>query len=299
MATARLFSSAAAAPRTVGSLLASSTQRNALRDAWRLNDQQILWSFGEISKYSSAFAAGLAELGLRQGGKLALQTNPTTAESLIMQLAAARLGIETILIRPNADSATLANVLTSKQPTVVVFDANSTAASLFEGDLRPLREAQLLGAPFRSSKFPFVRHLVTTESSSPKHGVSNFAHIPVYGSEADRYVQAEEKRVTPSTPLLSSQKFSLTHQQALSVSEVIAKTVGLVDGGALVLPATSTSLDPSASPVFPLGMLAALPKASVLVIPSTQVNSTAAQEATTKYNAKQLTTEVLQASMSK
>lgn len=65
------------------------------RDAAMFPQQNLRWTYRELEFYSRAYSHGLSEIGFKAGNNMALWISPKdAAESLVMQLACFRLGVD-------------------------------------------------------------------------------------------------------------------------------------------------------------------------------------------------------------
>eukprot|EP00744_Colponema_vietnamica_P001901 GILI01003082.1.p1 GENE.GILI01003082.1~~GILI01003082.1.p1 ORF type:complete len:363 (-),score=153.64 GILI01003082.1:321-1409(-) len=207
--SARCFSAAASpasgAPQTVSDLFETKPSRFLVKDAVRFQNQKIRWTYAELKKFTDALASGFLEQGFKAGDKIALWMD-NSAELLVSQLAAARAGLVAVGIDGTHSAAALASVLNETQAKALIFSPNArTSAADATRRIEVLEQVLpgftdvALGAPFRSSKFPSLTHLIHT---GPKivPGTAQFKHALVYSPQPS---PLNKVSVSSSSPFLS------------------------------------------------------------------------------------------------
>jgi acyl-CoA synthetase (AMP-forming)/AMP-acid ligase II len=74
------------------------------KDFLRIEHQAVRWAFSDVRKNSEALAHGFLQTGLRPGQRV-LAIQPNNCESLVMQLACAKIGAMLVLLSPNEVTA--------------------------------------------------------------------------------------------------------------------------------------------------------------------------------------------------
>lgn len=86
------------------SLLQQQTDKFPYKDAWQFPLNSVNWTFAEVDRHASAYALGLAELGLSPGSKLATWLSCSELpETLIVNLACGKAGLQMCCIGDQSD----------------------------------------------------------------------------------------------------------------------------------------------------------------------------------------------------
>lgn len=123
------------------------------------------WCYSECQKFVGALAAGLHEVGLKQGDALAVWMPDNTAEALVTKLVAARLGLVLVEIDVGvSDPTDLRTILNENSVKNMIFDLEADDRY----NMNILKEVMpelnhyddQFGMPFRSREVPSMKLLV-------------------------------------------------------------------------------------------------------------------------------------------
>lgn len=166
---------------TLGQLLDHAADAHPSRTAVLFRERGL--TYGELRRAADRLTGGLAALGLSQGDHVALWL-PSNLEWVLVELAAARLGLVLVPISTRYKRAEVEYIL-----------RQSDAAVLIHADRwRNIDFQDLLGEPTRE-RFPRLRHRIVQGERIPRGGV------PLADLLAHREVE-RPPQVAPTDPLL-------------------------------------------------------------------------------------------------
>lgn len=103
----------------VGYYVNVQSRKMYYKDFLRIEHQAVRWAFADIRKNSEALAHGLLQVGLRPGNKV-LAIQPCNCETLVMQLACAKIGVLLCIVpHSNITADKLRYYLNEFQPTLL------------------------------------------------------------------------------------------------------------------------------------------------------------------------------------
>ena len=143
---------------TVWSLLERMAARHPQREALVCGDDRL--SFAELRDRASAFAAGLAALGLGQGDALAIWL-PNRPLWFVAQYAAASLGIVVVALNPRYRAHELSYILAQSKAAALLLTDRLGAVDYFDTIEELLPElADAVPGELASPQFPKLRHVI-------------------------------------------------------------------------------------------------------------------------------------------
>ena len=151
----------------------------------------VKWTFSDVDRYAGAFAAGLEEASFTTGDALAAWLPPNSAEKLIAQFAADRVGLVLVEVDPAlGDGVALRSVLADSSAKGLLFDAGLAggAAAAVVGEALPeIAEGGAYdsahGLPFRSRAVPSMRLVVHT-GMELRPGMQNMKYMMTFDPAA-------------------------------------------------------------------------------------------------------------------
>ncbi|OWZ21492.1 hypothetical protein PHMEG_0003957 [Phytophthora megakarya] len=267
---------------TVGAILNEAVDRLPHKEALRSVKQDVRWSFKELKAAVDELANGFLDLQFQSGDVVAVWL-PNSAENVLTQLAAARAGLTLAVIEPEVSEAKeLAFILEDSRASGLVFEpkqAGRNQTQVVQGlfpELATFRERKEV---FRPKHFRHLHSVITT-SWEPVEGMINLNGMMVNSPEPYA-LQAVTKMLSDKTPLAVTyskvqgqnpkKSAVLTHGDLLKRAENLAKTLKLTATDKILLTGEETGLS--------LGPLAAIAQTSQVVLPSTEFNEEAVQQA--------------------
>lgn len=155
-----------ATPATLPALLRAVAARHPGRPAWVLpGAPDRVLTFGDLEEQSRAVAGGLARLGLDRGDRLAVWL-PTLPEWLVVQFAAARLGVIVVALNPRYRVKEAVEVLGTAGASAVVVPS------------------QFLGVDYlgmvaaAAPRLPSLQHVVLVDATGEPAAVPASAGLP-------------------------------------------------------------------------------------------------------------------------
>jgi len=142
------------------------------------------WSYEDLKKFSDAFAGGLLETGWGPGDALAVWLPKDSPETLVIQFAAARIGLLLVEIDVGmGDAEALRSILVDNKCKGLVYDLvagdrhNTDILTCALPELENYDDAT--GVPFRSRVAPDMKKLIHVGLDLVP-GVANFKHMLAY-----------------------------------------------------------------------------------------------------------------------
>eukprot|EP01062_Namystynia_karyoxenos_P056503 TRINITY_DN47474_c0_g1_i1.p1 TRINITY_DN47474_c0_g1~~TRINITY_DN47474_c0_g1_i1.p1 ORF type:complete len:451 (+),score=128.44 TRINITY_DN47474_c0_g1_i1:136-1488(+) len=104
---------------TIGYYISAQGRRLGHKNALRVPHQGVGWTYIDVKKNVDALAQGLMNQGIKPGDRI-LSVQPSVAEQMMVQFAAAKLGAVAVLLDPySLTLESAAEALRTYQPTVV------------------------------------------------------------------------------------------------------------------------------------------------------------------------------------
>ncbi|POM78151.1 Hypothetical protein PHPALM_4358 [Phytophthora palmivora] len=272
----------ARAASTVGATLDEAVTRLPHKEALRSVKQDVRWSFKELNAAVDELANGFLDLQFNAGDVVAVWL-PNNVENVVTQLAAARAGLTLAVIEPEvSDAEELAFILDDSKASGLVFEpkqAGRNQTDIVQGLLPELATFRERHEVFRPKNFRHLHSVITT-SWEPVEGMINLNGMMVNSPEP--YVlKAVTKTLSDKTPLAVTyskvegqnpkKSAVLTHGDLLKRAENLAKNLKLTATDKILITGEETGLS--------LGPLAAISQSSQVVLPSTEFNEEAVQQA--------------------
>jgi len=242
------------------------------RDALKVASQGVQWTYTELNvrvrqRYTSAFAHGLLEMGLAAGDSVAFWTcKSDTAETMALQLACARAGLQAHLVSSEeglADSLKEAKALIVS-PWVAV---KGTTEKRIDVVIKLVPETRTThwGTPLQSAAFPGLKYIVQLGFSTVR-GTIKAKNVGIYG-------RGGIESGTDSA-FLSAQGSAFSQKALLDLSSSLATEVQLGKGQVLL-----NLINPK-KPASVLGALASFSAGGKVVFPGEEkhVGKLAAQQ---------------------
>lgn len=250
---------------TIGALLDAQVNKNHFKRAMRVEDQDASrWSYGELKRQVEALAIGMSKLGLVSGDKMAVAL-PTSAESVTLLLACAKLGIAVMPLPTTAcDDLTAvarkyAAALDSGVAAIVIPDVvGDVDHAMVLGELVPELESTSVecGESLVSSQYPALKCVINT-GPVRKEGMIRFQWISCYSFDSGK--ARMDASVNEKTPFLITGSKTLTHGEMVAMgSNGVAKELGPDS-----IIAVASGLD--TAPGFSQGVIAPLIKGAMSV----------------------------------
>lgn len=166
--------------RTIPDVFAETAARCADRDAAIFLEQDIRWSWSDLSAEVDALAQGLAGLGLAKGDRIGIWS-PNRAEWLLTQFATARLGLVMVNINPAYRLSELEYAL-NKVGCVALVTAATFKTSDYLEMIRTLAPEIENCAPgeLKSEKLPALRSVIRM-GSDRSAGMYSFDDVVAVG----------------------------------------------------------------------------------------------------------------------
>ncbi|CEG42636.1 amp-binding protein [Plasmopara halstedii] len=270
------------AASTVGATLDEAVNRLPHKEALRSIKQDVRWSFKELNTVVSELANGFLDLQFRCGDVVALWL-PNNVENVVTQLAAARAGLTLALIEPQVSEAEeLAYILQDSEASGLIFEpkhAGRNQTKIVQDLFPELATFRQRKEVFRPKNFRHL-HTVITTGWDPVEGMLNLNGMMVNSPEP-HILKAVSKMLNEKTPLVFTYSQTkgqnpkksalLTHGDLLQRAEMLATS--------LKLTATDKVLLTGEEPGLSSGPLAAISQSAQIVLPSTEFDQEAIQQA--------------------
>lgn len=175
--------SATASPlTTLASLVDTNTSTLPHKESLKVDFQDIAWDNTELQTHVDALARGLADIGFSRGSSLALWSRPD-AEAVVANLAAAKIGVNLIIIDPEV-SVEEVGVILKKESCRGLIASERHGKHVRTEELTgliPGLERAMWADAVRCKEFRDLKLLVTTGEEAPD-GFSRFKDVLHYGS---------------------------------------------------------------------------------------------------------------------
>src|ERR1700683_2924977 len=170
---------------TIGAHFDKMAARFADREALIVRQQNIRWTYRELTEKIDARAAGLLALGLSPGDRVGIWS-PNNAEWVITQFATAKAGLILVNINP-AYRLTELDYALNKVGCKALITADNFKSSDYAGMLRELAPEIERSTPGRlqSKRVPALTTLMRI-GDDEKRGFLRFADVLGMGGERDR-----------------------------------------------------------------------------------------------------------------
>jgi len=224
---------------TVGWALDKQVAQNHLKRAVRVSEQNFCrWTYGELKRHVDAIAAGFQGLKLAKGDMLALAL-PNNAESVVSMLAAAKLGVIIVPLPSQPTAAQIEETLASGVKALIFSDSEggTNYTALVQSIVPDTKEFGEIkeGVPFRSKKFPNLRHLINTGRYRAA-GMLRYQWIGTYSVDNSTVLRPAGFSISPSDVFIQSEGKSITHGEIIKIAQDSLSTFN----SALPLPSTAT-----------------------------------------------------------
>jgi fatty-acyl-CoA synthase len=206
----------------VGYYVNVQSRKMYYKDFLRIEHQAVRWAFADIRKNSEALAHGLLQTGLRPGNKI-LAIQPCNCETLVLQLACAKIGVLLCVVpHSNMTADKLRYYLNEFQPNQLVGREWMIVPELKQGELveRNMHFWDLIynvlpelglsypGQKFQwlhSQEFYFLKKVIITDHNMNLLGVSPLRRMLVWGPFS--YYEQRLRRLSallhPDDPILA------------------------------------------------------------------------------------------------
>jgi fatty-acyl-CoA synthase len=198
------------------------------REALVSRHQQLRYTYRELKTEVDRFARGLLALGVRPRDPIGLWS-PNTAEAVITQLAAAKVGALLVCVKPWSRGAGLGAVLSQCHISLLVFapvcEPVDAVAAL--GVICPELSASPRGQ-LHSATLPALRSVVALGTRRPS-GAYNWGDVGVLAEQvppaALRARQAEQAAANPVVLLFPGGALSVRRGRTLSHQQLLTRAV--------------------------------------------------------------------------
>ncbi|TDH72353.1 hypothetical protein CCR75_000779 [Bremia lactucae] len=267
---------------TVGGALDEAVVRMPHKEALRSIKQDVRYSFKELNAAVNELANGFLDLQFESGNVVALWL-PNSIENVITQLAAARAGLTVAIIEPEVSQAEeLAFILQDSNASGLVFEPKQggrNQTEIVQGLFPELATFRQRKEVFRPKNFRHLHSIITT-SWDPVEGMLNLNGMMINSPEP--YVmKAVSKLLSKQTPLavtyskvdghMPKKSEVLSHGDLLTHAEMLAKSLDLHATDKILLTGEKAGLT--------VGPLAAIARSAQIVLPSTEYDQDAVQQA--------------------
>jgi len=207
---------------SISQILADAVEAKPLKQAVAYEQNNTKWSFRDVQGHANSLAAGLSEVGWKEGDALALWVGPNRPEHDVSILAAARLGVLLVDIDPSlADAAALRDILNKHAVKGIIYDpeiGDRFNTKILEDVMPELATYDgNNGVAFRSRTVPSMKLVVHT-GFEVIPSVWNLKHILV----RDPSTQLESKLPSAKTPVYVAYGSDGTASSALDHEGVLA-----------------------------------------------------------------------------
>ncbi|KAG7395451.1 hypothetical protein PHYBOEH_003742 [Phytophthora boehmeriae] len=272
----------ARAASTVGAALDEAVERLPHKEALRSLKQEVRWSFKELNAQVDELANGFVDLQFAKGDVVAVWL-PNSAENVLTHLAAAKAGLTLAVIDPKVSQPEeLAFILQDSKASGLVFEpkmAGRNQTDIVRSLFPELETFRGRLEVFRPKNFRNLHTIITT-SLTPEEGMLNFNGMMVNSPEPYA-MKALSKTLDEKTPIVVTyskdegknpkKSAVLTHGDVLKQAEKLAKSLKLTATDKILLTGEEAGLS--------LAPLAAIAQNSQVVLPSSEYNEEAVQQA--------------------
>jgi fatty-acyl-CoA synthase len=175
--------------QTLGEYFDGAARRWADNDALVVRQQNLRWSYAELSRRVDDFACGLLALGLQPGDRIGIWS-PNNSEWVVTQFATAKAGLILVNINPAYRLAELEYAL-NKVGCKALITATALKSSDYVAMLNELAPelAQCRPGTLHAARLPDLRTVIRIGGPSP--GMYGFEEVPALATDALRRMLAD------------------------------------------------------------------------------------------------------------
>jgi fatty-acyl-CoA synthase len=230
--------------QTLGEYFESAARRWADCDALIVRQQNVRWTYRELSQRVDAFAAGLLALGLQPGDRIGIWS-PNNSEWVVTQFATAKAGLILVNINPAYRLAELEYAL-SKVGCKALITATALKSSDYVAMLNELAPelASCRPGELRAARLPDLRTVIRIGGKSP--GMYGFEDIAALAMDPEhqrlKEIAAELQFDEPINIQFTSgttgfpKGATLTHHNILNNGYFIGETMRLTEKDRICIP---------------------------------------------------------------
>lgn len=266
--------------KNLGSILEEQCSKLQHKDALRVPHQNLRWTYTELQNWVDAAANGLIQNQYKKGSKIASFVGNQT-ESITMNLAGSKVGVEVVNINPQSSMEELGEILKSVQPKGLMLHVNDRIKDPLIA-LIPELDTNY-GEGFKSKQFPFLRQVINTHYHNIVEDATFYRefHIPEC---VPNYAQKESKSVQSNVTTTSF--YDKSNKGGLNQSQLVSAAVALGQKLGFSFSERICNIIPLSSPTGQVITWSSFLNSSFLVLPASQFEV----EATLTNIAKELCT---------
>lgn len=226
---------------SIGNLLLRAAERWPRVEALVSREQNVRWTYEELSRRVDALAAGLLALGLEPGDRVAIWA-PNLVEWTLTQFATARVGLIQVNINPAYRVSELEYTL-NKVGVRALIAASTFKTSDYVAMVEALAPQIAHSAPgaLRAERLPQLK-VVAKIGGAPRPGWLEFADI---AADDRQLLEAAAKRVEhraavniqfTSGTTGAPKGATLSHRNIVNNAYFVGRSMGLVAGDRLAVP---------------------------------------------------------------
>uniref|UniRef100_A0A7S2SLS7 AMP-dependent synthetase/ligase domain-containing protein n=1 Tax=Mucochytrium quahogii TaxID=96639 RepID=A0A7S2SLS7_9STRA len=244
------------------------------KNAVRLTEQDIRWTFAQLRDQSGAVGSGFYDVGLRPGDTVGVALG-TNAEHVTVQLGGAAAGLRVASVTEGLTKEALAKMLKDQNVSVLVVSPEEVG-TVYE--VVPELQSKTVGdnVALDIAEYPSLRYVLQT-GFSPMNGTYRFKDFLVYSPAVDHLsglgpkdAKADIKFLVEIDGKTGGVKKEMSQQELLAAASKRAKELKM-DADINVLFCANKDVASNLA----LGLIACTSKSTELVIPSSQYDEKA------------------------